>query len=404
MEHLSTLDLPQLPIESPEFAADPFHYLAAARAKHPWLAKAQSGHVIHEYAAMRDLFGQDEKMRVYNDGVVQRMGAEGTSWGRWMTRQIIAMRPEPHGRVRAAFAASFTPRFANDLRPHMRATITRLLDEWAVKSTFDFDEFASWFPISVLFAIVGAPQERIGEIRADLETLGLAFSMDARLTPAVIAAFQRLEVLVDEVVAARRSGRQSPSTPDLLDLMIDASISGGITEQELSDLLLSFFIAAYDTTKSVLTTTMRLLIERPALYRRCAEDLDLCGRTIEETLRYMGPSTAPRLTTEDIAFRDVLIPEGTTLFFPYSIAGRDPVAFPDGETFDPDRRMEHRHIAFGLGPHMCIGQYIARAELQEALHLVTQRIREPRVTGPDVWRPFPGIWGLRTLPITFTPA
>lgn len=404
MEHLSTLDLPQLPIESAEFAADPFPYLEAARTKHPWLAKAQSGHVVYEYAAMRDLFGQDEKMRVYNDGVVKRMGAEGTSWGRWMTRQIIAMRPEQHGRVRAAFATSFTPRFANEMRPQMRATIARLLDEWAVKGAFDFDEFASWFPISVLFAIVGAPLDRISGIRADLETLGLAFSMDAGLTPAVVAAFERLEVLVDEVVADRRSGRPTSGAPDLLDLMIDASASGGITEQELTDLLLAFFIAAYDTTKSVLTTTMRLLIESPALYGRCAHDLELCGRTIEETLRYMGPSTALRLTTEDITFRDVLIPEGTTLFFPYSIAGRDPVAFPNGDTFDPDRRMQHRHIAFGLGPHMCIGQFIARVELQEALHLVAQRIREPKLAGPDVWRPFPGIWGLRALPITFIPA
>ena len=404
MEDLSELDLPHLPINAPEFAADPYPYLAAARTKHAWLATADAGHVVHEYTAMRELFGQDDKMRVFNDGVVEHMGAVGTSWGRWMTRQIIAMPPAQHRRVRDAFASSFTPRFANDLRPHMRATITRLLDEWAPKGGFDFDEFASWFPISVMFDMVGAPPNRIGEIKADLETLGLAFSLNKTLTPAVISAFQRVEALFEEVIAERRSHRHAEGAPDLLDLMIEASDAGGITAQELSDLLLAFFIAAYDTTKSVMTTIMRLLIERPDIYRRCADDLDLCRRTVEETLRYMGPSTALRLTTETITYRDVLIPKGTMLFFPYSVAGRDPGAFPDGETFDPDRPTDHRHIGFGLGQHMCIGQYLARAELQEALHHIAQRIREPKVAGPYGWRPFPGIWGLTGLPITFTPA
>jgi cytochrome P450 len=404
MEALSELDLPHLPIKSPEFAADPYPHLAAARMKHAWLATAEAGYVVHEYTAMRELFGQDDKMRVYNDGVVEHMGAGGTSWGRWMTRQIIAMSPEQHRRVRDAFAASFTPRFANDLRPHMRATITRQLDAWAPKGVFDFDEFASWIPISVMFAMIGAPAELVGEIKADLETLGLGFSMDETLAPAVISAFQRVEALVDEVVAERRSNPHAEGTPDLLDLMITASDAGGVTDEELVDLLLAFFIAAYDTTKSVLTTIMRLLIERPDIYRRCAEDRDLCRRTVEETLRHIGPSTALRLTTEDFAFRNVLIPQGTMLFFPYSIAGRDPGAFPDGETFDPDRPADHRHIAFGLGRHMCIGQYIARAQLQEALHLIAQHIQQPKLAGPYGWRPFPGIWGLKELPITFTPA
>jgi cytochrome P450 len=403
MENLSDLNLPELPIEAPEFAADPYPYLAAARRQHGWLARAAAGHVVHEYAAMRELFGQDEKMRVFNDGVVDHMGAVGTSWGRWMTRQIIAMPPDQHRRVREAFASRFTPRYANDLRPRMRETLGRLLDEWAPRGAFDFDEFASWFPISVLFAVVGAPAEQIEPIRRDLETLGLAFSLDKALTPDVTAAFERLEQLVDALIAERRAWPSRQGEGDLLDLMLEASQSGGISEQELSDLLLSLFIAAYDTTKSVLTTIMRLLIDRPDIYRRCADDPDLCRRTVEETLRFMGPSTALRLVTEDIVYRDVRIPSGTMLFFPYSIAGRDPGAFPDGDVFDPDRHSEHRHIGFGLGGHMCIGQFIARAELQEALHLIAQRIREPRLAGRYRWRPFTGIWGLKELPITFTP-
>lgn len=373
---------------------------------HGWLATCESGYVVHQYAAMRELFGRDEKMRVFNDGVVDHMGASDTHWGRWMKRQIIAMPPEQHRRMRATFALSFTPRFANELRPHIRATMAGLLDQWAPRGAFDFDEFASWFPISVMFTIIGAPVERIGGIKADLETLGLAFSMDRSLTPAVDQAFQRLAALTEDVIVGRENNPRSGDGRDLLDLMLETRSRGEITREEVGDLLLSFFIAAYDTTKVVLTTIMSFMIEHPDTYRRCAEDLDYCRRVVEETLRYLGPSTALRVTTEDIEFRGVLLPKGTMLFFPFSIAGRDPGTFPDGEIFDPDRvrDVSQRHIAFGLGQHMCIAQHIARAELQEALHLVSQRIKEPRLVGACGWRPFPGIWGLKELPIAFTPA
>ncbi len=81
----------------------------------------------------------------------------------------------------------------------MSATITRLLDEWAPKGHFDFEEMASYFPISVMFTLVGAPREKIAGIRSSLETLGLAFSMDKNRVPAIHEAFSRLEDLVHQL-------------------------------------------------------------------------------------------------------------------------------------------------------------------------------------------------------------
>jgi cytochrome P450 len=167
-----------------------------------------------------------------------------------------------------------------------------------------------------------------------------------------------------------------------------------------------FFIAGYDTSKNVLTYTMYTLLDHPDIYRRCAEDYDYCRNVIEEALRWFNPGTVARITDTDIVYRDVLLPKDTMLFFPLSISGRDPKAFPDGDRFDPERPIdpERRHIAFALGKHMCLGQYIARAQLQEAIHQIAQRIREPRLAGEFGWRPFYGTWGLRGLPIEFTPA
>ena len=110
--------------------------------------------------------------------------------------------------------------------------------------------------------------------------------------------------------------------------------------------------------------------------------------------------------TEEVAYRDVCLPKDTMIFFPVSVAGRDAGSFIDPDRFDPDRPIEPqtRHIGFGRGPHLCLGQHIARVQLQEGLQLIARRIREPKLAGEIEWRPFPGIWGLKSLPITFTPA
>ena len=405
MQTLTDLDLPHLPVETPAFAENPLRYLAEARAKHPWIASSSIGYLVHDYGAIRELLGQDDKLRPAYDGIVEQLGAHGTPWGRFTEEQMISLPVEQHRLLRDTFAAKFTPRYANQMRPMMQGTIRRLLDEWAPKGRFDFEEFASYFPISNMFTLVGAPREEIPSIRASFETLGLAFSMDKRRMPAIHEAFGRVEALVQRLIAERRAHPESGNRDDLLHLLIQTSDEGGIAERQLADLLIFLFVAGYDTSKNVLTHTMYLLLQRPEIYERCGQDHAYCVKVLEEAIRYYNPGQVPRFTSRDVVFRDVLIPRDTMLWFTLSISGRDPIAFPDPERFDPDRQIEptRRHIAFSLGKHMCLGQFIARAQLQEALHQIPQRLRNPRLVGKFGWRPFPGIWGLHGLPIEFEP-
>src|SRR5581483_10629809 len=103
--------------------------IAAARAKHPWIAKSNLGYVIHEFTAIRELYGRDDRLRPAYDGIVQQLEAHGTPWGRYMESQMISLPVEEHRVLRNTFASKFTPRFANSLRPVMRANMNRLLDE-----------------------------------------------------------------------------------------------------------------------------------------------------------------------------------------------------------------------------------------------------------------------------------
>jgi cytochrome P450 len=146
------------------------------------------------------------------------------------------------------------------------------------------------------------------------------------------------------------------------------------------------------------------MVDRPDDYARCAEDLEFCSRVLDETMRIHGATTTNRLLTEDISYRDVHMPAGTMLWFPWSVIGRDPAAAEDPDSFDPGRDRTNPHVGFALGPHMCLGQFIARVQLAEGLHQIARRITRPKSPGPQGWRPFPGVWGIRGLPIEFEPA
>lgn len=405
MQTIDELHLPHLPVEDAAFAADPVSYFRQARKEHPWLATSNIGLLVHELTAIRALLGQEEKFRPAYDGIVDQLGAHGTPWGRFTEQQLISLPEEEHRFLRDTFARKFTPRFANQLRPMMKQTILSLLDEWAPKGKIDFEEFASYFPISNMFTMVGAPIEEIPGIRSSLETLGLAFSMDKSLLPAIYDAYDRLENLVLRLIRHRREHPEEGNPDDLLHLLITTADEGGVNNRQLEDLIIFFFIAGYDTSKNVLTHTMYQLLHHPDIYSRCATDHDYCRKVVEEGLRYFSPGSVPRFANEDIVFRNVLIPKDTMVWFNLNISGRDEGVYENPDAFDPDREVapHQRHVAFSLGKHMCLGQFIARAQLQEGLHQIAQRMQNPKLAGDFGWRPYPGAWGLNSLPIEFTP-
>ena len=374
--------------------------------KHSWLARSDAGYVIFELQAIKDLLVQDDKFRTSFDGIVDIMGARGTPWGRFAEEQMIALPDRDHRILRDTFAAKFTPRHAGRVRPLMREVMLALLQEWAPRRSIDFAEFASYFPVSVMTRMIGAPVEAIPGLRSAMEALGLAFSMDKTMLPALNEGMERLETFATQLISDRRANPRSGEDTDLLDLLITAGDEGGVSDRVLFDLLIFLFVAGYDTSKNVLTYMMHLMLRNPDIYRRCADDLDYCERAVEEALRMFNPSSVFRTSTQDIVYRDVLIPRDTMLFFTLNVSGRDPTAFADADRFDPDRTMDpsRRHVAFGRGKHICLGQYIARAQLQEGIHLIAQHMRDPKQAGEPGWRPFPGVWGLTGLPISFTPA
>ena len=404
MERGAAVELPYLTMEEDSFAEDPFPHFARARAQHPWLARWMLGYVVTDYKAMRDLFAQENRMRMMYDSIVEIMQAKGSRWGNFQERHMLSMMGEQHRRIRDVLAPSFTPRAANRNRALMQEVVNGLLDEWLPRGAFDFEEFASYFPITVMCRLIGASPGVIPHLRSAMEAIGLSTSMDPRWLPAMQEGVVTMESFVDELIADRRANPCTAKEPDLLDLLMRTNAEGMMTDRELADVLIFLFVAGYDTSKNMLTLTFWKLLDRPAMYRRAGEDHDYAGKVVEETFRYHSTTSNQRILNEDIEYRGIVLEKDTIIWFPLSVATRDERYAEDADNFDPERNRTNCHIGFGLGAHICLGQYIAKAQIQEGLHMICRRIQNPRTSGPQGYRPFPGTWGLRGLPIDFDTA
>lgn len=378
-------------------------YVEAARQRHPWLAKFSQGYIVHGYQAFKDLVSMDDQMRPGLGPIVEFYEAQGTPWGEFNSEMLLAQSGPVHKRLRDSVATAFTPRRANNARPLMRQVISDLMEEWVPRGEFDFAEFASYFPVAVMCGLLGVSAEPIPRIRTALENQMASVSMNRALRPQIMAGYDVLWNFVDNLVVEREKQGASDEN-STLDALMATQKAGLLSDKELRYLLIVLLVAGYDTSKNMLTMTMNMMLEHPDIWARCAGDKEFCRKVLDEMLRHSSIATFFRTTRVDIEYDGVHFPSNTILAFATPLTGRDPSVFPEPMKFDPDRVCESRHMAFGRGAHICLGQFIARNQLEEGLHLIAQRVTGPRLVGEVTWRPFLGAWGLQTLPIAFEPA
>ena len=403
MEQITDLDLYDLPIGEQFFADDPTPHFLAAREQHPWLAKSAFGYVLTDRTAVDQVLRKDENLKTPADHIIEIMGGQGTNWARFEHECLIAQDGEAHNRIRGAVNKAFTPRAVQDYRERIRKVIGDLLDEWAPKGEFDFEEFASRFPVAVMFGLLGIPRAKIDDVKHWLESLGQSFSLNKDLFPEINDAFNGLWDFAESLVQQRRS-EGNPGAPDIRDVLIAAEDEGTLSHNEVLDLILFMFAGGYDTSKNQLGHIMNYMLDHPDKWVRCAEDRDYCDDVVSEALRHSGVATSYRNVATGFEYNGVFFPAGVMLIFPLGVVNRFTDAFVNAIEFNPERKHESTNTAFGRGMHLCLGQFLARLQMAEGIHMMAQRLRNPRRDGEMVWRLFPGVWGPLHLPMAFDPA
>jgi len=395
------LDLPEVDA----FGLDRTESVAAFEAAwgQHWLARVPLGYAVTRHDDVMAVL-RERRFHSALSELPSMAGVEGPMVER-QQRSILALEGAEHTRLRRLASPAFTPRATDRLRPFMRQVVNDLVDGVAADGACELvHDVCEPYPIPIICELLGAPKEDWKLFSGWATDIFRIFNNDiANDLSAIQAAMSELDEYVRRMVDQRRL----EPADDLLSHMIAVEEEGDrLSTGELVMMTEAVLMAGTDTTRNQLACSVALLAEHPDQWARLAADPELAPRAVEETMRHLGAvrGTA-RIASEDIEYRDVLFPAGTLVVTSLATANFDPVAFPDPHRFDIGREpAAAAQMTFGSGIHYCLGASLARAELQEALVVLSQRMPDLALDGPIEWKPSTvGIWGPSRLPLRFTP-
>jgi cytochrome P450 len=302
----------------------------------------------------------------------------------------IALDPPEHGVYRAPLQATFSPRAMMALRDSIRALAAELIEAMRAKGSADFmAEVAEPMPVQVFLKMFGLPVERQAQYRELVKEQMEALD---RSQGDVASRLRKVaDVMADTLVDRRDNPRD-----DIISMLWNTQIHGKPTTMEdMENFSVLLFIAGLDTVMNGIGHGVLHIARNPELQARLRADPKLIPEAAEELLRRYTFTVPPRRIAKDMVFQGVTMKadERALLFLPG--ADLDATEFPKPERFDLERE-NNVHIAFGVGPHRCLGSHLARIELQilyeellarlPSFHLTpgkTVRYHGGHVIGPD---------------------
>ncbi len=368
-----------------------------------WIARTPLGYVITRHADVTAML-RDRRWFSAIGLIAQMQGVDDPEWNRRSGQNILGMEGDEHQRLRRLVGPAFTPKAAERLRPFMAEVINELADPLCARGHGDFVvEVCEPYPIPIVCELLGAPRDD-WELFSRLATdIFRVFNGNlARDLQTIMAAQDEMGAYMSQLIAERRAEPRD----DLLSDLIAAEEAGDrLTTEEMQSLANAVLLAGTDTTRNQLACAVELFARSPDQLRLLRDQPSLAPQAAEEVMRHFGAirGTA-RYASENIAYRGVEFPPSTLIFPSFTAANHDESQFDQPLRFDITRRSSAPHMTFGSGIHYCLGAFLARAELQEALKVVAQRMPGLRLDGEVEWKPVSnGIWGPSTLPIRFTP-
>jgi cytochrome P450 len=342
----------------------------------------------------------DRRLRSALDVIVRIQGADEGIIGELVGSSLLAQDGDNHLRLRKLVNRAFTPRAVEPHRAAMREILDGLLDGVDTSRPFDFvTEIADHYPIWVMCHLLGVPEQDRSRFATWNKAITWIFSLELgnRLDEATWGATNMMEY-VNGLIDDRRAHPQD----DLISALVQAEEDGDrLSNMELRSLIGAFLFAGYDTTRNQLALAMCLFADHPEQWALLAADRDLVPQAVEEVIRSWGTvGVVPRTPTESLDIAGYEIPMGTLVTLSLGSGNHDPAEYVRPLDFDitvPDRQP---HLGFGAGPHYCLGANLARAELQEALPILNDRLPGLKLAGEATWRSsLSAIYGPETLPI-----
>ncbi|MFF6787552.1 cytochrome P450 [Streptomyces filamentosus] len=303
-----------------------------------------------------------------------------------------------HNAQRRMLIPSFSLKRTEGLRPRIQATVDRLLDamEAAGPPAELVSAFALPVPSVVICDLLGVPYEDHDFFEEQSRRL-----LRGPTTEDTEDALARLEGYLGELIDGKRG---KPGEGVLDDLVARQAEEGGPDRQELVQLATILLVAGHETTANMISLGTYTLLRHPRRLAELRADPGLLPAAVEELLRFLSIADGMlRVAREDVEVDGTVIRAGDGVIFSTSLINRDGTVYADADALDWERPTRH-HVAFGFGIHQCLGQNLARAELEIALGTLLRRFPDLRLAAPAEEIPFkPGdtIQGMLELPVTW---
>ena len=279
---------------------------------------------------------------------------------------------EGHQRWRRMVGRWFTAKRMMALRPGIETMTNRLVDEMVAGGAPADLKAAVGFPLPVwvICDLLGVPDSDRDRFSYWSDTL---LNLTRYSTAEIEAAQTEFVTYMAGHVAARRA---APSDDLLGELIAGTDADGvGMTDAELIATGQGLLVAGHETTANMIGKMVGMLLADRSRWERLLTDRSLVRSAVEESLRFdANPGFGmPRYLTEPAEVSDTVIPRGTTVVCSMAAANRDESVFTDADTMDLSRS-PNPHLAFGAGAHSCLGQSLARTELQTVLEVLLDRL------------------------------
>ena len=359
---------------APGFLDDPYPFYDALRAHAPVQRQPDGSVFLSRWDNLalcyRDPRLSSDKKREF----APKFGA-GPLY-RHHTTSLVFNDPPLHTRVRRLLSAAFTPRALAALQPRIEACVDRLLDAAAPRGRMDLiDDLAAAVPIEVIGDMLGVPRGERGPLRGwSLAILGaLEPALPAAKLEAGNRAVAEFEDFLDRLIAERRA-RGSGDPAEILSALIEGEVDGErLTRDELVQNCIFLLNAGHETTTNLIGNGVDALLRFPGELERLRREPALIRPAVDELLRFESSNQlGNRRVREAIEIGGVALSPGTYIHLGIGAANRDPAQFPDPHRLDV-ARAPNRHLAFGGGAHVCLGNTLARLEGQVAIARLIER-------------------------------
>lgn len=317
---------------------------------------------------------------------------------------FLFLDPPDHTRLRKLVSKAFAAKVINELQSDIAALVDGLLDQVAERGHFDVvADLAYPLPVAVICRLLGVPladEPKFSQASALLAQALDPFMWFTGEQPADFEERLKAGWWLRQYLHGLIEQRRSDPGDDLMSALIAVEESGDqLTAEEIISTCNLLLIAGHETTVNLIANAILALLRHPGQWAALTANPDRVGVVIEETLRYDPPvQMVGRFAGEDMTIGDIELAKGDAMMLVLAAAQRDEAEFEWPEIFDPDREVLH-HLAFGRGPHYCLGAPLARLEAGVALQAMARRFPGARLDGELHYKPNVTLRGLSTLPL-----